>query len=178
MDSLYFPFCHINDKSFQKIVNGSRYHLYLLEEINNISCNPFEESNILNSVDKFIRGNDSVQVCKYYFCEDFHDISDALADRKLLSYNISSLPLHNDSFQYQCLNEVGAKFDVIGLCETRLNKNILSLYTLTSYNVFHINRGTSGYGELIYLRTKFQGKIRPYIENWFVEVIGKSKFSL
>lgn len=184
MDSLYLPFFNLDDNSFLENVIGISDHRYPLEVIDNLSYNPFKESTVLNSVDNFIRGNGStLPNCQYHFCENFSKICGGIEDIKILSFNICSLPLHFDVFQDQCLSECSVNFDVIGLCETRLNDNISQLYIMSFYNAFHQNKGTSGGGVSIYLHTRFEGKIRhnislqkPYIETLFVELIGNYKY--
>lgn len=93
MDSTYFPFYHLDASLFESI------NEYPLHVINDLSYNPFKESKYLNSVDSYVRGNAFLEPeCNYYFCEDLSNTFSISKDLKLLSYNISSLPLHFDSF--------------------------------------------------------------------------------
>ena len=71
---------------------------------------------------------------------------------KICSYNINSVPQHLDE---QCLSTFCVDFDVIGLCETRLNDNISNLYRLENYLPYHQIKSTQNGGLAIYLHSKF-----------------------
>lgn len=90
--------------------------------------------------------------CDYYFCDDSNINLQSNYALSITSYNISSIPLHFDSFCDQCINTLNINFDVIGLCETRLNNNISSIYCIDKYNSFYQNKNTSGGGLAIYLK--------------------------
>ena len=55
------------------------------------------------------------------------------------------------------------KFHVIGLCETRLNDSISSIYSIPSYTAFHKNKSTKGGGVSIYVHKSLQGTVLPDI---------------
>lgn len=63
---------------------------------------------------------------------------------KLLAYNISSNPLHFDSFIDQCLEQTDVIFDVTGFCETCLNDAISCIYNISMYIHYSQNKNTHG----------------------------------
>lgn len=74
---------------------------------------------------------------------------------------------------------------MIGLCETRLNNNISSLYKLNHYNGFYQNKSTASGGLVIYVHESFQATVRSimslqlsHIESLFLVVTGPEKFSV
>lgn len=176
MDSYIFPFSHF-DETLIDVTND--IHQFPLSVISELSYNPFNEMNVPDSVDYFITDNLVKDLdCKYYFCDDLQ-ANLQHNNLKIMSYNISSVPLHMESFNDQCLSTTNIKFDVLGLCETRLHENIESLYKLNAYHAYFQSRSTTGGGLALFLHVKFQGKIlhnlsfqQPHLESLFLEVTG------
>lgn len=117
-------------------------------------------------------------VCSYYFLNEPSKIESFPTHHfKLLSYNISSIPLHFDTFTVQVLDFLNFQFDVISICETRLNDNLSSLYSLNNYLNYFQNKSTSGGGIVIYIRKTFQSfQLKhisfqlPHIESLFIKI--------
>ena len=65
-------------------------------------------------------------ICNYNFCDTIMQ-SISSPSLKLSAYNISSLPLHFETFLDQCLDQISIVFDVVGLRETRPSDSIFSL---------------------------------------------------
>lgn len=139
--------------------------------------NPFqhEESNAIDSALNDFHLNKLN--CNYYFSD-----SDVWTQYKnnfnLMSFNISSIPLHLEAFSDQCLDTLGITFDVIGFCETRLNGEICNLYSLSGYTAYFKNKNTSGGGVAIYIDNRFQGYIyenisllQTHIESLFIRLV-------
>lgn len=181
MDSYYFPFSHFDIFLLNSNVNDN--HQFPLPTINNIIYNPFNELHITDSIDSFLTVNLVKELdCKYYFSEDLRTIVNCTS-LNILFYNISSVPQHLDSFYDQCLNANNIKFDVIGLCETRLHDNICSLYKLDTYHAYYQNKSTTGGGLALFLHNDFYGnKIDnlsfqyPHIESFFLYITGKCTY--
>lgn len=99
-----------------------------------------------------------------------------------MSCNIS-VPLRLESCFDQYLLPTDVKFDIIGLCETRLSDYIRQLYTKNNYNPYFRNKSTHGGGLAVYLSKTYQGLIMenvsrqfPQIESLFLKVIQPYKF--
>ena len=181
-DREQFPFFNVDNDSLLEILNDTQSK-FPLNVIDNLLYNPFKERMDLNTVDRYIANDFKELDCKYYFTDTVNNKVDLSKGLKLLSYNISSIPRHFEAFQDQCLEMIEEKFDVIGLCETRLHDSISSLYSLDLYNGFYKNKGTGGGGVAIYLHENFQGKIiqnvslqLDHIESLFIEVTGIKSF--
>ena len=81
------------------------------------------------------------------------------------------------------LYELDIDFDIIGLCETRLNNDISSLYKLQNFTSFLYNKSTKAGGVAIYLRKKYAGIILenysfqlPHVESLLITVTKPYKF--
>ena len=119
-------------------------------------------------------------ICNYHFCDTIiQSISNP--SLKLLAYNISSVPLHFETYLDQCLDQMF--FDVVGLWETRLDDLICSLYNINNYSSHFQNRNTRGSGVAIFLHKQFQSlslhniclKL-PHLEFLFVIVTQPFRF--
>lgn len=65
--------------------------------------------------------------------------------------NTRSIPSHLQIFIDQYLHDGRINFDVIGFSETRLDKDIASLYNMPQYNSYGINRDRNGEGVCMYV---------------------------
>lgn len=120
----FLPLAILSDSELIAYLHNNDDHQFPLGIINNLK---FDKFNFIddNTLDDHILHE---PVCEYYFDDSL--IKHKLPNQtlKLLSYNIASIPLHLDTFVDQCLDKNNTTFDVIGLCETRLNDAICSLY--------------------------------------------------
>ena len=108
--------------------------------------------------------DDEINVDKFIFPETscyYHFLDNSTNQITLSNHNldISSIPLHLESYFTQCLDVFNIKFDVIGLCETHFSNNICDLYINNEYNFFFKNKNTAGGGEAIYLIKILPGNI-------------------
>lgn len=134
MNPYLFTFYHLAD------ISVSVYHQFPPNVINELVFNPFNENNNSEAVDSCFLENTVKEInCNYNFSGELRTIlqHDSL---NIMFYNISSVPLHFESFTEQCINSSDIHPDVFVLCETRLNNNISSLYSLVSYNVYFQNK--------------------------------------
>lgn len=124
------PFNSLNDFDFLSFLNDGSQSLSL-DIINKLNYFPVcsNDSNIID--DSLSRVIFQEPVCDYYFCnKEVLTFPSGCTNFNILSFNISSVSMHLDSLVHQCLTPLNAKFDVICLCETRLNDNIASLYNM------------------------------------------------
>ena len=123
MALLAFPFAQLSDVELRNCIYDN--HNFPLSVINELQYDPFSESEHLNSIDNFLTNNiPKVIQCDYYFCSESTVNYQHHKHLSIVSYNISSVPLHLDTFSDECLNTIDFCVDVIGLCETRLHDNI------------------------------------------------------
>lgn len=168
-----FPFNNLNELELASVLDGVDNHQFPLSVIENLSFNRY------NFNDRNFESDLTLHepVCNYYFCDTLplHQIpSNSL---KILSYNISSIPLHLDTFVDQCLDDNGVIFDVIGFCETRLNDAISSIYKIADYTPYFKNKNTHGGGVAVFLKQSFSGFMLhnislelPHIQSLFIQV--------
>ena len=168
-----FPFDNLNDSDFINVVSGNEQHRFPLSVINNLSFNRynFNDDNLLN--DYIIR----IPECNYYFSDTLLTYQLPENNLKLLCHNISSIPLHFDSFIDQFSEQIDTVFDIIGFCETRLNDAISSIYNIHNYTSYFQNKNTLGGGVAIFLKRSFNGVILsdisfqlPHVETLFIRV--------
>lgn len=144
----FLPFHNLSDVDFHNALEDS--HQFPLSVINNLK---FDKFNFDDSSNDYVLRE---PVCDYYFCDEFIRQKVTSSTLKLLSFNIASVPLHFDAFVDQLLDNSDLDFDVIGLCETRLNDGISSLYKHSNFTSFFNNKDTHGGGVAIYLNNKFK----------------------
>ena len=173
------PFFNVDDLELTELTSNDtpRYPLHIVNDM------IFELLNDLgrNFDDNLI--NDFPNECKsdnYFSNSDFEFTGN---DLKLLAYNINSVPLHLESLFDLYLNVLDFNFDIVGLCETRLNDHTYSLYKHSDYTSFFQNKSSAGGGLAIYMNNKFQGSINKcmsfqlkQIESLFVHVTYPYKF--
>lgn len=168
----HLPFHNLtNNNSIQEL---NIQHNYPLESLNlEFEVTPYDDRQVLdNQINHLIQPE-----CQYYFCTEFNHESFTERHIKLLSFNISSLPLHFDTFSTQILDSIHFNFDIIGMCETRLNDNISSLYSLNNYSKHLQNKSTTGGGLVIFTHNNLQSihlsEISlnlPHIESLFLRI--------
>lgn len=173
INQFFLPFSNLNDSESNNVLSESDHHLFPLTVINELKFNRFN----FNDGDTL---NDHVlhePVCDYYFCDTILPYTFPSHSLKLLSYNISSIPLHFDTFIDQCLEQTNINFDVIGFCETRLNDAVCSLYNLSNFNAHFKNKNTHGGGVAIFLHKCFSSVLLhnislqlPHVESLFIKV--------
>lgn len=149
MASYTFPFAQLSDTELIYCIYAG--HNFPFSVINELQYDPFSESEHINSLDNFLIQNTPKELqCDYYFCGESR-VNCIHNNLSIMSYNKSSVPLHLDSFNAECLDTIDFSVDVIGLCETRLNDNISSLYKLDTYQAFNQKKNTTGGGLGVFL---------------------------
>ena len=74
--------------------------------------------------------------------------------------NIASLSKHKDEFE-DLLSILDYKFDVMGITETKIKKDIVPIFDLTinGYNCFHTPTESEKGGALLYIKEQHNCKI-------------------
>ena len=175
MNSLYA----LNDFSLP-LTSIDNLNTMLYDQFNVNSCNRYDgdfDPNIsLQAV------SDKIKECSYYYLDTlsqkFHQLSKSDTNYfSICSFNINSLPANFESFSLM-LTEISFKFDIIGICESKLIKDIESLYNIPNYTrVTNCNTRKSG-GLALFINNKyFNVKIRNdlnkmllHFESLFVEI--------
>lgn len=153
MASYTFPLAQLNDTELIACIYDG--HNFPFSVINERQYDPFSESEHSNSLDNFLIQNTPKELqCDYYFCSESR-VNYIHNNLSIMSYNISCVPLHLNSFNTDCLDSIDFSVDVIGLCKTRLHDNISSLYKLDTYQAFYQNKNTTGGGLGVFLKHKF-----------------------
>ena len=176
------PFHSVTDDDLCTAVHGVT-HNYPLSVLNTLLYKPID-SNHNHFYDDYIFDNLFPDLkCSYHFCDTTNINHDVRSSLNILSFNISSLPRHLDTLFDQCLTPTNMKFHVIGLCETRLNDAISSMYRINGYECYFNNRNTRGGGLAIYLHSMYDGSYvpdltlqLPHIETIFLHVTRPQKF--
>ena len=137
MANYVFPFHNVSDDHFLIINNTSitDNDVIPLNNLNNLIFNPIIPSDDAHNIDpdSFLINylNLNFPPCEYYFPianqSNFPDVTNKFT---YISYNINSVPLHFDDFVDQVLTPFPIKFDVIGLCETKLTDDIEGLFNI------------------------------------------------
>lgn len=124
MDSVSFPFGDLNNQDLFNLFQYN-YHNFLLNVIDNMTYDPLR---YIDSSDDFPTEYFNVPTCNYVFCDEPATPPSDNSLLSVLSYNISSLPLHFDGFIEECVNALNDRVDVFGFCETRLTDATCTLF--------------------------------------------------
>lgn len=149
------PFHNLDDVEFTNVVKNFS-HNFPLSALKEMIYEPLNLTNRSTIDDDFSDNIFHEPDCNYYFCDD-QVLNLQSNNLNILSFNINSIPRHFEQFVEQCLMPFDVPFNIIGLCETRLNDNIDAVYKLSGYNGFFNNRSTQGGGLAVYLDTNFSG---------------------
>lgn len=136
----FLPFHSLSDTVFFSILNEDNLHNFPLNVRDTLTYNPLKPNDTLSVDDPLTSSFRKEFDCNYYFCDD-QGIKQSTSQLSLniLSCNISSVPLYLESLFDQCLLFIDVKFDIIGLCETRLSDDICQLYNESNYNPYFRN---------------------------------------
>ena len=147
---------------------------------------PFEnlsdpELSIMFSDNVHISNIDYLNSCDWRYCP-------SLREWKTFYYNFNehcySVTSNLQQFQDHILFAHNLKYDVIGFCETRLDSNIASLYTINGYTMYCKHRNRHGGGVAMYVSSDYTSSIinymticEPFIECVSVELCyGRDKY--
>ena len=143
----------------------------------------------MNISDDCESGDVSCVDCKYYNSEEFVNKFSNSKCLSALHLNIASLTKHFDELQ-TLLSMLSVNFSIIGITETKFQKNIeLAInFFLQNYNVEHTATELSSGGALLYISDHLSYKPRKdlnksmykckELESIFVEIIYKNKKNL
>ena len=178
------PFQHLTNEQFYLYQKGLPYddcsfqllptHRLntLFKEINNFNdSNSEDESPLID--------------CKYYNADEINKCfkQDGFS---LFHLNIASLGCHKEELE-ELLSILDLKLDIIGLCETKIQKNHTTIYdiNLKGYDKFFTPTESTKGGTIIYFNENLNVKHRKDLDNilylsnklesTFVEIINKGK---
>ena len=170
MEGISIPFFQLEDDDFFSLVQNSQFN-NLIENCTNFNISQLE--NIL--FDQFNDTNHhSFQNCpdnNYYnnFKESInqsHYILPSEIKNKLNSntfscchLNINSCPKHFDEFKFECIESNDKLFDVIGLTETKLNKDIEHLFEIENFNCYNSSKSRHSGGIAMYIRNNLKNQV-------------------
>ena len=124
--------------------------------------NPLEHSdpdtNYFNN-NNHINNNDVCNQCKYYFSDTLNETTFTNDILSICSFNINSMSKNFLSFNELFLDDSKAKFDIIGICESKLSKDIENLFTLSGYSMFALSNKRNSGGLIFYVNSKFNNVI-------------------
>ena len=161
-----FPFYNLDDNEFSDILNHlnetQNSHILSIDIINNMDFNgdSFNGDRYTDNFDaNFMNvGNIIRENCKYYVSE-----LPVLGNNNVSLYfhNINSIVKHFDEMSNMFNLELDARFDVIGLCETKLTSDIYHLFTIDGYSMYNNFNTRKKGGLCLYIKNKYQNvKIR------------------
>ena len=178
-----FPFSQLNYFEFVNINQNC------ISSLDYLICKKYDQIIIDN--DKYDRNldpnynhfslfNEQMSDSSYYFVDDssYQELCDINSSLSFCSLNINSVPHNFENFLSTCLDGSSHHFDVIGLCETKLESNIEQLYNIPNYNKFTMNVNRNSGGLVLFVSNKYINiKIRQdlnrkliYIESLFLEI--------
>ena len=173
------PFTSQTNQELDKIYSGKQIIPYKTSKI----------ENFVRKINNRISDENDENVIKslYY---DINELNDKLNESQsifkktfsLMHLNISSLQYHLDELS-DLIDKSEAKFSIIGITESRLNKYIAPLnnINLHNYNIQHTPTESNKGGSLLYISTdlsyKTRNDLKMYksneLESVFIEIINK-----
>ena len=176
------PFNTVNNNEFIELMSDRENYLNL-SYLNRLSYDQF--STTLNrygddfdpDINHFNMLKEKIENCLYYFSDNFKP-NPKCKTFSVCSFNINSIPHNFESFVDQCYNGLNHQFDILGLCETKLNDEINELYNLEGYNKYSYNVSRNCGGIAVFVRKDYEHvKVRydlskncHHIESLFVEL--------
>ena len=187
------PFQNLTEIEFIAVNKGIETDIEALHEVSVTSSSLktfFNEINKSNPFSHTETDHDEIEDallinCKYVDLSSFNYKPNP-KHFSLFHTNIGSLAKHKDELQ-TVLTMLDYKFDVIGISETKLFKNIKPTFNinLEGYKCFHVNTEAVKGGSLLYISDTLDPKQRPdlesllykseVLESTFVEIINPHK---
>ncbi len=151
------PFGNIIYTDFIDNLNENPSHKFSFDELNNFIY--VSNSDSRHFINDFSACNTFQEPqCSYYYCDHDNQFT-SCGSLNILSFNINSVPLHLNKLFDQWLSHFDTKFHIVGLCETRLNYSVCSLYNFVDYNTYFRNRSTSGGCLAVHLHKPYTAKL-------------------
>ena len=187
------PFQNLTDLQFCAVNKGLNTDTEVLQEVSVTSTslktffkeinntNPFEHLDLDNEEDE----NAALINCKYEDLCSFN-YKPQKGVFSLFHTNIGSLAKHKDELE-TILTMLNYKFDIIGISETKLSKNIRPKFDINieGYKCYHVDTEANKGGTLIYVSNTINSKARPdldsllykseVLESTFIEIISPKK---
>ena len=120
--------------------------------------------------------------CRYIASDEINSLIN-LNDFSICSFNVNSVSKNLDNFLSQSLVGMYTEFDLIGLCETKLNDEIDQLYKIDGFNKITLNNSRNKGGLALFIRENFNNFFErvdlryktDHLESLFVEITQSSK---
>ena len=125
--------------------------------------NPLEHSdpdtNYFINDNNHISSNANCNQCKYYFSDTLNRTNFTNDMLSICSLNINSMSKNFLSFNELFHDDSKPEFDIIGICESKLSKDIETLFTLSGYSMFALSNKRNSGGLILYVNSKFDNVI-------------------
>ena len=186
------PFQNLTDLQFCAVNKGLDTDTEVLQQISVTSSslrsffNEVNKSNPFDNSDPDGDEDDTSGInCKYYDLNEFN-YKPKGKTFSLIHTNIGSLAKHKEELE-TILDMLDYKFDVIGISETKLNKNKKPKFNIEikGYHCYHTDTEAEKGGSLLYISDTLKCKKRPdlesmlykseVLESTFVEIINPNK---
>ena len=178
----FTPFADLNDELLRlTLQDNDNFNFNLINdnqmfEITQVKQQLYQK---LNSIGV---NNENNNECLYYTASELNDIKSHKNSLSIMHLNISSLPFHYDDLT-SLLSVIENKFDLIGITETKLQKDIppKNCIDLQNYNIEQCTTESSKGGALLYISDKYNYKRRDDLtlykkldlESTFVEILNQ-----
>ena len=187
------PFQHLTELQFSAVNKGHNADPDSLQEASITSTSLrtfFKEINKTNPFDHIESDDEDEENAALINCK-YEDLCSFNYKPKkdvfsLFHTNIGSLAKHKEELE-TILNMLDYKFDIIGISETKLSKNIKPKFNINikGYRCYHVDTEASKGGSLIYIRDTLNSKERPdlasvlykseVLDSTFIEIINPTK---
>ena len=159
----FLPFHNLDDRQFLLLNNESENNELLPFDIidnltfSNLNTNEDRHVNEIDPDNYLVNSlNYKPPLCNYVFPDTPQAQSPSEKSFNIISFNINSVPLHLEEFCENCLNPLPYKFNIIGLCETKLTDDIEQLYNIPSYEKITNNFTRSSGGVAIFIKSGYK----------------------
>ena len=180
------PFNFIDDVDLERLLFSNELfnQNYNLDLLNKTIFEQFSRdihNTIVNSdpdINFFSEIRDKCNQCTYYFIDSLKEFNKVKNKFSICSLNINSISKNFDTFTELFLDESGVKFDIIGLCESKLSNEIENLFNINNYSMYTLNNRRNKGGLLMYVNNKYNdvsirnelSKINESIEVMVIEI--------
>ena len=181
MDLLYhFPFHELNENDLlNELITSSLVNtpLPFSRYCKSVFINPSLTESITNSENSNYGDDDDLIDCSYYDYDTFHNLfGNESFGCNIFFNNVRSVPKNFESLRTSTLDSILNKINFIGLCETRLDKDIEDIYQIDNFCLFTNNNCRDKGGVAIFAKSSLNCKEVPnlsiteiYMETIFIQ---------
>ena len=136
------------------VINNNR----ILNDLNRIGFTIEQLDQQKFSVNYHDSPDTSYVTCDYILPDKLCD--ESWCDFSVINFNIRSMKSNFNNFTTEIVTS-NTKFDVIGLCETRMTKSSEKLYSLNGFKLHTNNVSSRKGGVCLYAREEYHSKLIP-----------------